>query len=98
MQNVNEEEIELDIDELPNDVLYRLLQFVRGRTLNNDDADTEVKPRKSIASAIPTKPKKNKPMGKVEQEAQINSIQAKLAKFEKASQGGEAQAASKFSS
>jgi bromodomain-containing factor 1 len=43
----------------------------------------EEEPRKkAVASAGPTKPKKNKPMGKHEQEAQISSIQAKLAKFD----------------
>lgn len=82
LRDVNEEEIELDIDELPNDVLWRLLQFVRqGTSQATDGADEDQRRRAAAASAGPTKPKKNKPMGKHEQEAQISSIQAKLANF-----------------
>ena len=63
-------------------MLWRLLQFVRqGTSQATDGADEDQRRRAAAASAGPTKPKKNKPMGKHEQEAQISSIQAKLANF-----------------
>ena len=83
LQGTQEAEIELDIDELPNDVLLLLLKFVKKNAPNVVDDDESVAP---AATAAPTKPKKNKPMSKHEQEAQINMLESNLSRF----QGGSA--------
>ncbi len=57
-----------------------LLKFVKKHapgTLEVDQPDPE-----PIPSAAPTKPKKNKPMSKYEQEAQINRLAGSLSKFQ----------------
>lgn len=80
-KGVQEDEIELDIDELSNDVLFKLLNFVRKYApLPTDSPES----RQSLAPASATvpRPKKNKPMSKVEQEAKIQEIRGKLSGFE----------------
>ncbi len=79
LQGVQDDEIELDIDELSNDVLHKLLQFVRRHAPRPDDVPTQ-RPVTSAPSAAPTR-KKNKPMSKHEQEAQIKDMQKKLQAF-----------------
>lgn len=70
----------MDIDELPNDVLLKLLNFVKKHVPNlMDDEDEDDLPASSVA---PPKPKKNKPMSKFEQEAQINMLQSNLSRFQ----------------
>ncbi|KAH0551510.1 hypothetical protein GP486_007273 [Trichoglossum hirsutum] len=56
-------ELELDIDELPNDVLYKLLQFVQKHAPSSREVHPESPPKVSSAAkgGIP-KTKKNKPM------------------------------------
>ncbi|KAI9697309.1 MAG: hypothetical protein M1836_004873 [Candelina mexicana] len=81
---VQEEEIELDIDELSNDVLYKLLQFVRKYAPSNSsfEAGAPLRAKDSPAPKAPSsKPKKNKPMSKYEQEARISELQGRLAGF-----------------
>ncbi|KAJ5138780.1 Bromodomain [Penicillium bovifimosum] len=80
LKGTDEAEIELDIDELPNDVLHKLLNFVKKHVPNmmDDDDDDDI-PASSVA---PPKPKKNKPMSKFEQEAQINMLQSNLSRFQ----------------
>ncbi|KAJ5779294.1 Bromodomain [Penicillium paradoxum] len=80
LKGVDEAEIELDIDELPNEVLLKLLNFVKKHAPNymEDDDDDDI-PTSSVA---PPKPKKNKPMSKFEQEAQINMLQSNLSRFQ----------------
>ena len=80
LQGVQEDEIELDIDELSNDVLYKLLGFVRKYAPRPDDSP----PRQTAASssAAPARPKKNKPMSKHEQEANIELFRGKLSAFQ----------------
>lgn len=79
-QGTQETEIELDIDELPNDVLLMLLKFVKKNApqVMDDDEDMD---GPSMNSAAP-KPKKNKPMSKFEQEAQINMLESNLSRFQ----------------
>jgi bromodomain-containing factor 1 len=79
-QGTQETEIELDIDELPNDVLLMLLKFVKKNAphvVDDEDISTPLAP-----NAAPPKPKKNKPMSKYEQEAQINVLESNLSRFQ----------------
>lgn len=81
LQGVQEDEIELDIDELSNDVLYKLLGFVRKYAPRADDSP----PRQTAPAAPssgPNRPKKNKPMSKHEQEARISEIRGRLSGFQ----------------
>lgn len=79
LKGTQETEIELDIDELPNEVLLMLLNFVKKNVPNIADDDEVPAP---LASAVPPKPKKNKPMSKHEQEAQINMLESNLSRFQ----------------
>ncbi len=80
-KGVQEDEIELDIDELSNDVLHKLLGFVRKYAPRADDS-----PPRQTAPAAPSaaahRPKKNKPMSKNEQEARISEIRGRLSGFQ----------------
>ena len=80
LKGVQEDELELDIDELSNDVLYKLLVFVRKHAPRADDSP--VRPAASSSSAAPAR-KKNKPMSKHEQEARIAQVQSGLSAFQK---------------
>ena len=81
-QGVQEDEIELDIDELSNDVLHQLYKFVKKYAPRATDSP-EPRPVPVQTAAAPTRPKKNKPMSKNEQEAKIQEIQGKLSRFQK---------------
>ena len=80
MQGVQDDELELDIDELSDEVLHKLLVFVRKHAPHSDDAP--VRPAPAASSAAPTR-KKNKPMSKTEQEARIAQVQSGLSAFQK---------------
>ncbi|KAL8710310.1 MAG: hypothetical protein Q9220_005080 [cf. Caloplaca sp. 1 TL-2023] len=79
LKGVQDDELELDIDELSDDVLRKLWDFVKKNSKQPDDA-----PRPPPAvSAAPTAPrKKNKPMSKQEQERQIQELKNKQSQFE----------------
>ena len=79
-QGVQDDELELDIDELSDEVLHKLLVFVRKHAPRSDDAPT--RPTPAASSAAPTR-KKNKPMSKTEQEARIAQVQSGLSAFQK---------------
>jgi bromodomain-containing factor 1 len=82
VQGTQETEIELDIDELPNDVLLMLLRFVKKNAPHvMEDEEVVVTPTAVNPPAAP-KPKKNKPMSKFEQEAQINMLESNLSRFQ----------------
>ncbi|RAH85687.1 Bromodomain-containing protein [Aspergillus japonicus CBS 114.51] len=86
LKGTQETEIELDIDELPNEVLVLLLRFVKKNAphvMEDEEVATPIAAT-STTTAAP-KPKKNKPMSKYEQEAQINMLESNLSRF---SQGG----------
>ncbi|MCJ1472094.1 hypothetical protein MMC13_000741 [Lambiella insularis] len=101
LKGVQEDEIELDIDELSNVVLYQvcidvldiddksdhgyyqLLTFVRKHAPQPEDSP-EPRQVATPAAAAPTRPKKNKPMSKTEQEAKIEEIRSKLSGFDNA--------------
>ncbi|KAK0610302.1 Bromodomain-containing factor 1 [Lasiodiplodia hormozganensis] len=86
LQGVNDDELELDIDTIPNDVLHDLLKYIK--TVNpaaatataavaTYDDDYEPPSRKNTAA----QPRKNKPMGKHEQEQAIAEIKQRLQNF-----------------
>ncbi|KAH7046556.1 hypothetical protein B0J12DRAFT_576377 [Macrophomina phaseolina] len=85
LQGVNDDELELDIDTIPNEVLHDLLKYIK--TINPSttaapalpafDDDYEPPSRKNTA----TQPRKNKPMGKHEQEQAIAEIKQRLQNF-----------------
>ena len=79
LQGVQEDELELDIDELSDEVLHKLLLFVRKHAPRADDSPT--RPAPASSSAAPTR-KKNKPMSKTEQEARIAQVQSGLSAFQ----------------
>ena len=79
LKNTDQTEIELDIDELPNFVLLKLLAFLKKYVpLAAPDPPSEPA---FVPTAAPSKPKKNKPMTKHEQEAQIEELKGKLAGY-----------------
>ena len=80
LKGVQEDELELDIDELSNEVLYQLLVFVRKHAPRADDSP--VRPVATGSTAAPAR-KKNKPMSKHEQEARIAQVQSGLSAFQK---------------
>ncbi|KAL4919973.1 Bromodomain-containing protein [Aspergillus aurantiobrunneus] len=80
LKGTQETEIELDIDELPNDVLWMLLKFVKKNAPHVVDDEDASSP--TASNAAPPKPKKNKPMSKYEQEAQINMLESNLSRFQ----------------
>ncbi|MCJ1312331.1 hypothetical protein MMC25_006005 [Agyrium rufum] len=86
LKGVQEDEIELDIDELSNEVLYKLLGFVRKYAPRPEDAEpVQVKSRSNTgmggSGSTTQHGKKNKPMSKNEQEAKIRELQGKLSGF-----------------
>jgi bromodomain-containing factor 1 len=85
LKGTQETEIELDIDELPNEVLMMLLKFVKKnapQVMEDDDLSAPV------SATVQSKPKKNKPMSKFEQEAQINMLEGSLSRFQGGGGGG----------
>ena len=80
---MQDDELELDIDELADEVLHKLLVFVRKHAPHSDD--TPARPAPTASSAAPTR-KKNKPMSKTEQEARIAQVQSGLSAFQKGGQ------------
>ncbi|KAF3386496.1 Bromodomain-containing factor 1 [Penicillium rolfsii] len=81
LKGTQEAEIELDIDELPNEVLLMLLKFVKKNVPHIMDDEEPLPVGGNVAPAAP-KPKKNKPMSKYEQEAQINMLESNLSRFQ----------------
>ncbi|KAK5174943.1 transcription initiation at TATA-containing promoter protein [Saxophila tyrrhenica] len=102
------DEMELEIDDLPNDVQIMLLDFVRrifgnpkkkAREMSPDDAaaldDDDFEPARRGSGAA-GKRKKHKPMGKVEQQNAIDKLRGKLAQFNGATSGSESPTNSSF--
>jgi len=80
LKGVQDNELELDIDELSDEVLWKLLQFVRKHVPRAEDS-SPARPPPAASSAAPTR-KKNKPMSKHEQEARIAQVQNGLYAFQ----------------
>ena len=77
------DELELDIDELPNEVLLDLHKFVKKFAPRPEDKAEKASPPAytPVTSTGPSR-KKNKPMGKNEQESKIEHLKSVAAKFE----------------
>ena len=88
LANTNDDEMELDMDEINDDTLRELLKFiksVRGPKAVVADDDWEA-PRPAPRQPA-SRPKKNKPMGKSEQEDSLRRIQEKMQSFNGALSG-----------
>ena len=83
LKNTHETEIELDIDELPNHVLLKLLTFVKKYGEHAPpEPEPPQQPSYAPSASAPGKPKKNKPMSKQEQEQQIRDLKGKLGVYD----------------
>lgn len=85
LKDVHDDELELDIEEIPDDVIYELWEFVRKvqpktQYVADEDDDYEEE-RGHKAAGAATQRKKNKPMTAKEQESKIAQVQAQLARF-----------------
>jgi bromodomain-containing factor 1 len=93
-QDVNDDELELDIDQIPEPVLVDLLRYIRSvrpkarRASNANQAhhgglhDDDYEPNPRNKGGAPTgSRKKNKPMSKAQQEASIQAIENQLNAF-----------------
>lgn len=78
LTNSDQNEIELDIEEVPNHALLKLLNFVKKYAGPPPD---EPKVEQSEVYAAAPKSKKSKPMSKHEQEAQIEELKGKLGAY-----------------
>lgn len=89
-QNVNDDEMEIDMEEIGDDCLRELLKFVRAVKGPKGAADDEFESQRHVAKATAaSKPKKNKPMGKKEQEDSIKQIQEQLRNFQANASGSD---------
>jgi len=86
LRDVHDDELELDIDEIPDEVVYELWEFVKklqpkshGVIDEDDDYEEE---RGHKAAAASSHRKKNKPMTAREQESKIAQVREQLARFE----------------
>lgn len=76
---MQDDELELDIDELSDDVLRKLHDFVR----RNSKGEVEAPRPPPVASTAPAPTrKKNKPMSKQEQERQIQDLKNLSSQFQ----------------
>ncbi|KAJ9614641.1 transcription initiation at TATA-containing promoter protein [Cladophialophora chaetospira] len=80
LANSDQSEIELDIEEVPNSALLKLLGFVKKYAGPPPD-EPKAEPSETYHAAAPTKSRKSKPMSKVEQEAQIEELKGKLGAY-----------------
>ena len=87
LANRAEDEMEFEIDEIPDEALHELLKLVRRGTSTEVVEDTEYRPSKTAVPANSGKSRKNKPMSKHEQEARINELKGKLNDFQNGGSG-----------
>jgi bromodomain-containing factor 1 len=88
-QDVNDDELELDVDEIPDPVLQDLYKFVKAHrdNIGADHGEEDDEYEESSFLQVPSVPsgrKKNKPMTAREQEDKINQIHKQLQAFSKA--------------
>ncbi|KIX96250.1 uncharacterized protein Z520_08028 [Fonsecaea multimorphosa CBS 102226] len=80
LANSDQNEIELDIEEVPNGALLKLLGFVKKYAGPPPD-EPKVEPSEAFHAPAHHKSKKSKPMSKHEQEAQIEELKGKLGAY-----------------
>ncbi len=78
-QGIQDDELELDIDELSDNVLRKLSDFVKKNSKAPDDVP---RPPPVVSAAPAVSRKKNKPMSKQEQDRRIESLKERQAQFE----------------
>lgn len=92
LANVNDDEMELDMDEIGDETLRELFKFIKSVKGPRGAVDDDFEPaRPTHKAATASKPKKNKPMGKKEQEDSIKRIQDQLKHFNDQSASGSSQ-------
>ena len=86
LRDVHDDELELDIDEIPDEVVYELWEFVKKLQPKShgviDEDDDYEEDRGHKAAAASSHRKKNKPMTAREQESKIAQVREQLARFE----------------
>lgn len=92
LASVNDDEMEIDMDEIGDDTLRELFKFIKQvRGPKGSTIDDDFEPQRVSQKHATAKPKKNKPMGKKEQEENIRKIQERLQTFNEASASGSSQ-------
>jgi bromodomain-containing factor 1 len=95
LANTNDDEMELDMDEINDDTLRELFKFIKSvrgpRGAAADDDDFAPPARAVQRQATASRPKKNKPMGKSEQEDSLRRIQEKMQSFHGGATSGSSQ-------
>jgi bromodomain-containing factor 1 len=84
LANVHDDEMELDMDEINDETLRELFKFIkslRGPKAGVPVDDDDFEPPRQVHKQTTSRPKKNKPMGKTEQEDNMRKIQEKLQSF-----------------
>jgi bromodomain-containing factor 1 len=89
LANTNDDEMELDMDEINDDTLRELFKFIKSvRGPKGAVADDDFEPPRPVQrQTTASRPKKNKPMGKSEQEDSLRRIQEKMQSFNGAMSG-----------
>jgi len=89
LATVNDDEMELDMDEINDDTLRELLRFIKSLRgpKGGAVADDDFEPPRQVSKQAAARPKKNKPMGKSEQEDNMRKIQEKLQSFQGGASG-----------
>jgi bromodomain-containing factor 1 len=89
LATVNDDEMELDMDEINDDTLRELLRFIKSLRgpKGGAVADDDFEPPRQVTKQAAARPKKNKPMGKSEQEDNMRKIQEKLQSFQGGASG-----------
>jgi bromodomain-containing factor 1 len=89
LANVHDDEMELDMDEINDDTLRELFKFIKSirGPKGGVVADDDFEPPRQVTKQTTSRPKKNKPMGKTEQEDNMRKIQEKLQSFQGGASG-----------
>lgn len=87
LQDKAQDEMEFDIDIIPDDALHEMLKIIRKHLPPLSHADGDPAPAPVARQPSMGKPKKNKPMTKHEQEARINRLKGQLEQFQNAGDG-----------
>ncbi|KAL6703561.1 transcription initiation at TATA-containing promoter protein [Coniothyrium glycines] len=89
LANVHDDEMELDMDEINDETLRELFKFIKSLRGPKGGiiADDDFEPPRQVTKQAASRPKKNKPMGKTEQEDNMRKIQEKLQSFQGGASG-----------